>query len=86
MEIEEAKEEFIFIWQTVFADDNLDPVARSFKLEGIIKGMLKKKGILEDQQLLRSSAAGGGPLVLVVPISVLQKTDTPPDSFAPPRK
>jgi hypothetical protein len=60
MDIEEAKEEFIRIWETVFMDDTIEPTLRSSRLENIIGAILRKKGLSEDQQLLDSRAADGG--------------------------
>jgi hypothetical protein len=52
MGIEEATEEFIQIWDTVFADISLDRTARSAKLEDTIKNLLKGRGIEENREMV----------------------------------
>jgi len=52
METEDAIEEFVDIWQSVFADASLDPVTRAEKLETVMKDLMKRKGVPENQKFL----------------------------------
>jgi len=51
MGIEETINEFIEIWNLVFADATLDQAARSAKLEVAIKDILKQRGMMEGQHM-----------------------------------
>jgi hypothetical protein len=56
MDVEETIEEFISIWQTVYADDTPDQATRSVKLEEVIKSLLKRKEIPEDRRMYVENA------------------------------
>jgi len=51
MGAEEAIEEFINIWEAVFADATLDRVARSATLEAVIRDLLERRGLEGTRKL-----------------------------------
>jgi hypothetical protein len=56
MGIEETIQEFISIWQTVYADNTLDQTTRPVKLEETIKSLLMRKGIPESRRMYVENA------------------------------
>lgn len=69
MGTEEAIEEFIGIWETAFADDTLDPTARSEKLDEVLRGLMKRKIVAEHRKLWVEIESGRGCKVYVDRIS-----------------
>ena len=51
MNTEEAIDQFLFIWQAVYADETMDRAARSTKLEDVLKDLMRGKGVQENRVL-----------------------------------
>ena len=51
MSTEEAIDQFLFVWQAVYADETMDRVARSTKLENVLKDLMRGKAMKENQIL-----------------------------------
>jgi hypothetical protein len=75
MEIEETVDAFIDIWTAVFVDACLDRATRSAKLEATIKGLLKRRGLPENQKLYSGDVEGGICKAYVASLSCFVKAD-----------
>jgi hypothetical protein len=51
LSIEDAIEEFLEIWNSVFVDSSLDQVARSEKLESMMETLLERRRIPANRTL-----------------------------------
>jgi hypothetical protein len=69
MSIEEAIEEFISVWNVVFADVTLNPAARSVKLEAAFKDLIKRKGLPENRKLYSGKEEDNNCKAYVVSVS-----------------
>ena len=83
MGIEEAIEEFINIWNEVFADATLNPAARSAKLEIVIKDVLKRSGLPENRKLYSGEEEDNSCKAYVVSRSCSSCADSSIDSSVP---
>jgi hypothetical protein len=58
LSIEDAIDEFLEIWNSVFVDSSLDKVARSEKLERMMETLLERRGIPANRALAVADTEG----------------------------
>jgi hypothetical protein len=68
LSIEDAIEEFLKIWNSVFVDSSLDQVARSEKLESMMETLLERRGIPANRTLAVAEKNGHACKAYVVTI------------------